>query len=338
MTTNNLSKIDQSWPEKDLEHVEACPYCGSQERSRAYKDVQDWSFYCAPGKWVYWDCTQCKSLYLDPRPTRESIGEAYGVYYTHDTSKKKSVLTRLKNHLKNECYESWYGHKKTSRLYRLFLSPFKARLPAPFWMQALACIPVKGRLIDVGCGDGTVLEWANKLGWSAVGIEIDPLAVASGRGKGLDILEGTYEKLTGIQEQFDCVMCLHVIEHVHNPVDLLEKLISVLKPNGILVISTPNASSRVRAIYQESWRGLEAPRHLGIPDLLSFKLRLTKLGFKEPIHFTNVNLTGVESSRIQRRATEISICDKKNSVLSYGLGTEGQERDDIVQLVCRKST
>ena len=76
MKKTDTIKINQSWPKDGMEKVNHCPYCGSSKRMLAYKDVQDWSFYCAPGKWSYWDCKQCCAIYLDPRPTAATIGKA----------------------------------------------------------------------------------------------------------------------------------------------------------------------------------------------------------------------------------------------------------------------
>lgn len=337
MNTNNQLKIDQPWPEKDLEQVEACPYCGSRERILAYKDVQDWSFYCAPGKWTYWNCEQCRSLYLDPRPTKESVGDAYGNYYTHVASSKTSILKKLKKQIKEKFYQSRFGGVGSTGFLKLAMYPLRNKFPAPFWMEALDQLPSKGKLLDVGCGDGTVLEWATKLGWRTTGVEIDSAAVENARSKGLQVVEGTYEKLSEIQEKFDCVVCLHVIEHVHNPIDLLERLNNALVPGGVLMIATPNASSQVRAVFQESWRGIEAPRHLSIPDIEQLKLLLIRRGFGSIVQFSNVNLTGDESSRIQRRDTQISAIDRKcGQVKNHGFVTVADERDDIVQIVCRK--
>ena len=97
------SPLDQKWPAESLERVDICPYCGSHERTLAFRDVQDWTFSCAPGKWNYWDCVNCQSLYLDPRPTRSTIGAAYAKYSTHGTAEPVSSFHVLQERLRNEC-------------------------------------------------------------------------------------------------------------------------------------------------------------------------------------------------------------------------------------------
>jgi SAM-dependent methyltransferase len=327
----DTTKICQPWPEGDLENVGCCPYCSSTDRTLAYENVQDWTFYCAPGKWAYWECKQCSALYLNPRPTITTIGKAYGAYYTHKTS----LSDALKNIIRNACLDNWFGKTKTSSIFGLLLAPLRAKITIPFYVEALAQIPVTGRLADVGCGDGTVLEWASKSGWSTVGLEIDPNAVVNARRKGLDVIEGGYGRLPDLREQFDCMICLHVIEHVHDPIDLLEKLKESLKPNGVLIIAAPNASSRIRAVFRECWRGLEAPRHLAIPDITAMKSHLEKLGFHSIRQFSNSNLTAAESSRIQRRDITISKIDRARSdFITRNATHSSEESDDIIQLIC----
>ena len=304
MKTPDFSKIDQSWPETELEKVDACPYCQATERTLAYKDVQDWSFYGAPGKWRYWNCSNCEALYLNPRPIEASIGKAYATYYTHSAG-GSSLLQNIKTRLKNECYYHWRQadisprFKVPSPLAFLF-SPFKKFINLPFELEKLVNLP-KGKLLDVGCGSGKSLLVAKQLGWDVTGLEIDPSAVKAAREQGLNIVEGDFRQLKHLKNQFDCIICSHVLEHVHFPLELLTLLTEALRPQGAVLLSLPNASSHVRAEFGANWRGLEAPRHLGIPTLSKLIELLVSLGY-EDIKQTNVNnLTVVESIRIQNR-------------------------------------
>ena len=77
-----IAEIDKDWPLHGLESVIACPYCGAVGKSMAYRDVRDWSFGCAAGGWSYWACDGCRALYLDPRPTPDTLSNAYGTQKT----------------------------------------------------------------------------------------------------------------------------------------------------------------------------------------------------------------------------------------------------------------
>ena len=308
MKTPNTSKIDQAWPESGLENVGKCAYCGSAERTLAYKDVQDWSFYCAPGKWIYWHCSVCKSLYLDPRPTQQTIGAAYGSYYTHAAISRISIIKKIKEKTINEYYKFTLNVDIKPRLnipaaLRWVLYPLKYKVAIPFGFKELAELP-KGKMLDVGCGNGDTVFYAKQIGWQAKGIELDPVAVTAAKSRGLDIVEGTYENLSNYSNEFDCVVCSHVLEHVYDPVKMLQLLTETLKSNGVLILSLPNASSHLRRQFGAYWRGMEAPRHIAIPTVEKIKEMLVQLKFKKIYINHNTNKTLKQSELIFKNAMQ----------------------------------
>ena len=297
--------IDQEWPEVGLEYVYACPICGSHERTLAHEDIQDWTFYCAPGKWNYWDCLNCKSLYLDPRPTRAQIGDAYAQYYSHSPSARGYFIRAIKERMKNECWSKSLNANIEPRfhfpkLLNGMTSMIGKNLKVPFGWELLATLP-KGRFMDVGCGNGQVVDVASQLGWDAMGLEIDPEAVLSARRSGLNIVEGSYEKLSEYKQEFDCIFCSHVLEHVHDPRNMLAKLKSAIKIGGVLIISLPNSLSTLRRHFGNDWRGLEAPRHLSIPSETELVQLLEEQGFLIQSMADNNTETAAGSYQIRRR-------------------------------------
>jgi 2-polyprenyl-3-methyl-5-hydroxy-6-metoxy-1,4-benzoquinol methylase len=343
METPDTSRIDQPWPDVDLERIECCPYCDASERTVAHSDVQDWSFYSAPGKWTYWTCTRCRSLYLSPRPTTATLGQAYRTYYTHDLAHRASFLQRVKERLRNECWSHWLETDICPRL-RLpkalnwLLVPLKSRWVEPFEIAELVKLP-KGRLMDVGCGNGGMLSIAKYLGWQAMGLEIDPVAARAARARGLDVLEGSYQRLAGFRRQLDCIICSHVLEHVHEPRDLLVKLADALRPGGTLLLALPNATSVMRHYFGDNWRGLEAPRHLTIPSMSQLAANLRELGFSVRQRPLARSWTAAESSRIRRRDTRFNAHDRAVAkMLSTGSVFSGEEQYDFVEFVCVKDS
>ncbi len=120
-----------------------------------------------------------------------------------------------------------------------------------------------GELLDVGCGGGAQLVQMRSLGWRVVGVDPDERAVAMAtRDHGLDVRRGTLEEQRFPSDRFDAVILSHVIEHVHDPMDLLRECGRVLKPGGRLVVVTPNAASLGHRRLRASWIGLQPPRHL----------------------------------------------------------------------------
>lgn len=329
------------WPAEGLEAVACCPYCGDTDRTLAHEAVEDWAFRCAPGRWNYWNCARCQSLYLHPRPTAATIGMAYARYYTHAGTPGGGTLAALKQRLRNEY---WSGTLQTSIHPRLglprglgwALAWLKPYIAEPFGLRQWAQHP-KGLLIDVGCGNGDKLKLAAQLGWQTLGIEMDPSAVQAAQARGLNVVQGGYEQLARYPGQADCVVCSHVLEHVHQPVHLLRLLLETLRPKGVLLLSAPNASSHLHRHYGENWRGLEAPRHLAIPDAAWLVDWVRGQGFactQVPSHALE---TAIESERIRRRASAVSQQDVAAAkAWLRGTAAVSPDQDDVVQLVCMR--
>jgi 2-polyprenyl-3-methyl-5-hydroxy-6-metoxy-1,4-benzoquinol methylase len=336
--TPSTTIIDRRWPVEGLETVDCCPYCGSTDRRIAHRDVQDWSFYCAPGKWTYWTCNSCDSLHLNPRPTQQSIRLAYSSYYTH-RGKRESLLEQIRERIRNEYWSSTLNADFRPRLHlsaELHWIVNLLHLSEPFSLKELASLPV-GRLMDVGCGNGNMLRLAEGLGWNAVGLEVDSAAVQFARSRGLDVVEGSYPRLLEYSEEFDCIICSHVLEHVHDPIVMISNLSKALKPNGVLLLSLPNASSQLRVHFGNDWRGLEAPRHLTIPSLRRLEAILSTAGFSVRQVLQQPIATAVESARIQRRGARITRKDiAAGRRLASRLVISSGDKFDFLELVCVK--
>jgi hypothetical protein len=105
---------------------------------------------------------------------------------------------------------------------------------------------------------------ARTMGWDVHGIEIDDRAAKVARQSGLRVVTAGLEALANMPS-FDCVVCSHVLEHVHDPLRLIHSLVERTK--GTLFISLPNEGSLLHRVFEKYWRGLEAPRHLTLPSV-----------------------------------------------------------------------
>lgn len=333
-------RINQPWPETALDHIDVCPYCASGNHEIAYEGTQDWTFENAPGRWSYWRCTDCSALYLSPRPNVQSIGQAYARYYTHNAG-TLPLLARLKRRLANECLSHWYQVNLNPRLslprcLSWMLYPFKSLLTVPFGFEALVQLP-KGKLLDVGCGSGGFLGVAQQLGWACFGLELDPAAVKAARQYGLDVEEGAYERLAQYSGSFDCIVCSHVLEHVHTPLDLLAKLHMALKPGGTLLLSAPNAMSKTSDFFGPYWRGLESPRHLAIPTAAFLRKYLDAMGWRVSQRPCRTFPTISESLQIQQKVlsgSEAGASAVKR--IRKLLGKPTLDQVDFIELICVK--
>jgi len=305
----------------------------------AFRDVEDWTFRCAPGKWNYWKCNNCGTLYLDPRPTEASIGRAYAMYYTHNRTAGGALIERSKTLLRHTCYLAWHGldlkpRLPLPRLMHPLLAPLRRRVAEPFFiLQMLNRLP-RGRLMDVGCGNGGSLAAARQLGWAAQGLELDPHAVAAARAEGLDVRQGDYGRLEEFPGAFDCLICSHVIEHVHAPLALMRAIYTSLRPGGAALISLPNADSVVLEAVGDNWRGLEAPRHLAIPTAKTMRALAEELGFAVEAEPVSPWITLEESLAIaQRRGLDLRAPARR---LSRRAGSVDATRSDFINLVLMK--
>ncbi len=102
----------------------------------------------------------------------------------------------------------------------------------------------KGRILDVGTGEGTLLLAAVEKGWEAEGTEIASVMVHHIREKfGLTIHQGVLEDLELPTHSFDAIIMNHVLEHVSDPRITLEKVAELLNPGGVVRIEVPNLAS-----------------------------------------------------------------------------------------------
>lgn len=100
--------------------------------------------------------------------------------------------------------------------------------------------PHPGRLLDFGCGRGEFVAAFADLGFDSAGVDISPAAPEFAPGHDVRVADLEKDPLPFPPASFDFVFSKSVIEHVREPVALLEKLRGALKPGGIAVIMTPS--------------------------------------------------------------------------------------------------
>ena len=117
-------------------------------------------------------------------------------------------------------------------------------------------------ILDVGCGTGDFLKVCQQHHFNVVGVEPNEKARALAISK-LGTKTKMYSDLFEIKkEQYDVITLWHVLEHVPNLEAYVQKLTSLLKPNGVLIIAVPNYKSFDAKHYGEFWAAYDVPRHL----------------------------------------------------------------------------
>lgn len=280
------------WSRGRLEQVSICPACGSGKRRGLPLACTDHRTDLLGEMWHFSRCAACRSLYLNPRPDGESLPRAYEVYYTHiqdneqaGTSGLAGLLWRLIHGYLNQRFA--LSRKPASRagawLFRLAI-PWRMKLDYYGRHLFPNDFPQRGRLLDVGCGNGAFLARAVEMGWQVNGLDPDPAALAVCTGQGLNVVQGTLRDAPAEWVgQFDVVTMSHSIEHVTQPGMELKQVYSLLRPGGVLWLACPNPDSLGSHIYARAWRGLHAPYHLVIPSAPQLSRLLLDAGFVQPV-------------------------------------------------------
>ena len=107
-----------------------------------------------------------------------------------------------------------------------------------------ALMPSHVRVLDVGCGTGSVTIIANQdRDNTVVGIEPDAQRAEVARSRGLTVTTGYLDEVfLSTHAPFDVVMASDVLEHTANPAELLRLMTRAIKPNGIILVSVPNVA------------------------------------------------------------------------------------------------
>jgi len=146
----------------------------------------------------------------------------------------------------------------------------------------LGRLPRDIRLCDVGCSRGQFVAAAIADGFSAEGVEPAPQIAQAARDAGLPVRTGLLEDQQYSDASFDALTLFEVVEHLRAPLPLLAECRRVLKPGGILLISTGNAESWTAAAMGARWDYFDMARdggHISFFNPRSMALLAANAGF-----------------------------------------------------------
>lgn len=132
----------------------------------------------------------------------------------------------------------------------------------------------KKSMLDVGCGEGWSLNYFHKAGWDVKGLDFSIFGLKNFNDHLTDyFVEGNIyhnlDKIIEKGEKHDLILLNHVLEHVIDPVNLLEKLKQTLSENGLLVVQVPNDFSIIQKFAEEKGM-IDRKFWIALPDHLSY--------------------------------------------------------------------
>ena len=131
-----------------------------------------------------------------------------------------------------------------------------------FYHRVAAAAVRSGRVLDYGCGTGHLVKrWRG--GYEAWAFDVSPHARESTRSvaPAAQVCDDPSDLPRGA---FDLVTCLHVLEHVDAPAELLRLFHDLLGPGGTLLYVVPNKSGWGHRIKREQWVGYRDPTHVSL--------------------------------------------------------------------------
>lgn len=247
-----------------FEWVERCDLCGGtrQRRTAVYHEY----LLFTGEKFQLVECEDCGLEFINPRPSPAIIGE----YYPDDYGAHQEVPRPLRK---------WQ---------RLAGAP---DAPAPGLLRRIHLhvrqnmhwylIPRfegGGRVLDIGCGSGKLLDTLKQLGWETYGVESSPAAVARAQARGHNVVVGRAEE-RHFDGDFDLVYLWHVLEHTHDPSKVLSNIRAMIRPGGRFHLCVPNKKSIHAWMFGRNWWSTDAPRHLYQFEKRTLRAYLEKAGF-----------------------------------------------------------
>lgn len=189
-------------------------------------------------------CPACGTATTDPLPDPESLDAAYGDWYWPGTGKRFGLVG--------------------DALLRRSRASMAGRIDV---------VAPAGPVLDVGAGEGTLIDALKALGREATGLERLPSRE--------DIVDLSLDQVP--EKDFAAIVFWHSLEHLPDSGAVIRAAAERLAPGGFVFIAVPDVDSPQARAFGDSWLHLDLPRHLVHLTTGSLKTGLRERGI-EPVH------------------------------------------------------
>lgn len=217
------------------------------------------SLYCSKERANYFRCASCGTIFQYPLPTLQEMMDYANAEYSSGLYKEYLEA----NDLKYATFE-----------YRLnkVIEAFKKQNGSQ----------ISPRILDAGCSNGRFIEVAVRNGVDAWGLELSENAIAAAtpaiRAR---IYHGDANNIESLgMEKFDIITAFDLIEHLFDPFNFLTNLRKIITKNGLIVITTPDASSLFRMFMGKNWPMLQPFQHTILLSRKASKMLLEKTNYE----------------------------------------------------------
>jgi 2-polyprenyl-3-methyl-5-hydroxy-6-metoxy-1,4-benzoquinol methylase len=218
-----------------------CPACGSERHECPLIEQHDTAYRDTLLQYAIRECEDCRSQFADPM---------------------------------SPAPPTWYADQGEYYEWRWEFSLFQQSL-ARWQAQVPGC-----RLLEIGCGEGILLDRLQSNGVKITGLEMNESAAHLAKKKGLPVhglsLDQFYTEYP--HSRYDAIAFFQVLEHQSDPLSFLQTVSRVLRPHGTIYLSVPNPDRYQLLVERESWD--YPPHHLMRFSKQGLTTLLNRAGFR----------------------------------------------------------
>ena len=274
-----------------VEDIAACPVCGGTGSETAFESRD--LLHGIPGLYRYVRCRRCRTVYQNPRVRPEDIGACYPEsYFTHEVTTPADVVAAgsLRDRVRSEILRRVDGGAAPPEANASLRAAGRVLALSGTWrkraryglLDPLGLRVGEARCLEIGPGRGNELLSLTRLGWQAIGLEVDPVAARSAQEtSGCEVFAGRLADAPWPRETFDLIYASHVFEHMLDPVEELRAMWTLLRSGGRLVLVYPNPRSLSARAFGSLALTWDPPRHLFLAPRRAVRDCLTGVGYSE---------------------------------------------------------